>query len=222
MTTLSETLLAHRPVRSILCLNGDLPPAAFFARDLPLIAADGAANRLYAAGLLPDLVIGDLDSIQDPVRDQCPLLLNKDQSTTDFEKCLDYLQENHLLPALIVGTQGGSLDHTLNNISLFLATDSLLYAPPLVGFGLSAGKEILTLPADTKISLLGFPEATLSTEGLRWELHQQRLTFPGKNSCFNRTVQDPVKIEVLAGRVLVLVYSEKIRDAGSAHPAPAN
>ena len=50
--------------KSILCLDGELPSAAFFFFfTLPIIAADGAANTLMQMGVLPQIVIGDLDSI---------------------------------------------------------------------------------------------------------------------------------------------------------------
>ena len=50
--------------KSVLCLNGDLPKASFFREmDLPIIAADGAANYLIKNDILPEVIIGDLDSI---------------------------------------------------------------------------------------------------------------------------------------------------------------
>ncbi len=45
--------------RSILCLDGALPDAAFFKLNLPIIAADGAANQLMQMGYRARMVIGD-------------------------------------------------------------------------------------------------------------------------------------------------------------------
>lgn len=64
-------VINFKDYRSILCLNGDLPDPSFFhKRKLPVIAADGAANVLCNLGVFPDLITGDLDSIQ-------PALLEK-------------------------------------------------------------------------------------------------------------------------------------------------
>ena len=53
------------PFDAVICLNGDLPDTAVFEQlaDRPLIAADGAANLLVAAGIGPEFVVGDLDSV---------------------------------------------------------------------------------------------------------------------------------------------------------------
>lgn len=216
MTAPLKQLTEAAGCRSILCLNGELPDAGFFAATkLPLVAADGAANILYDAGLMPDMIIGDLDSVTETVRSHADVLHCPDQSSCDFEKCLVYLQEQNLLPALITGISGGYLDHILNNVSIFTRTESLFYAPPLTGFVMPPSSKSLALPPDTKISLLGLPEAMVSTGGLKWELKNTRLSFGGKNSCFNRTQCGRVHIAVTEGRLLVLIYLTEISDAAS-------
>jgi len=215
MTSMLNNLINQGHYQSILCLNGDLPEPAFFTRNLPIIAADGAANLLQDAGITPDLILGDLDSLRKPWRHPDRIMASPDQNRSDFEKCLLYLETNQLLPTLIVGLSGGYLDHVLNNVNIFLQTGSLFYAPPIAGFTLPPGTKSLSLPFDTKISLMGFPAAAVKTTGLKWELTDDTpLSFPGKNSCFNRTEAPTVQINVSKGRLLVLVYLEKIFDAG--------
>lgn len=219
----ADPVFPGRLYRSILCLNGTLPDAAFFAffaDGLPVIAADGAALSLQALGICPDWVIGDFDSGGETVhgknRIHCP-----DQNSCDFEKCLVFMRENSLLPAVITGVQGGSLDHVLNNISIFLQSDCMLYAPPVTGHVLKSGKYFFSKPVNTKLSLLGFPESCVSSDGLKWELHQYKLAFPGKNSCFNRNIQETVHLEVHSGRVLLLVYQQPVWDKGVADRDPS-
>lgn len=202
--------------RSILCLNGTLPERTFFQDlNLPLIAADGAANSLHQLGLSPKLIIGDLDSVSTMVREQNKVLHYSDQSTSDYQKSLCYLKENDLLPAVVVGINGGHLDHILNNINIFLETDSVLYAPPLIGYALTANKERkFLLPLNTKISVMGMPSATVSSTGLKWELKHAKLAFPGTNSCFNRSKNTTVHLKIHQGSVLILIYMEPAIDAG--------
>lgn len=216
MTTVLKQLTDAAHCHSVLCLNGDLPDAAFFQQlALPVIAADGAANALYAAGIQPDIIIGDLDSVSDAIRCQSAILYRPDQESSDFEKCVVYLQEKNLLPTLITGINGGYLDHVLNNVNIFLRTNSIFYAPPLTGFVIHTGLKELTLPVDTKISLLGLPEATLSTDGLKWEMTHARLHFGGRSGCFNRTRSEKIRIHVTHGQLLVMIYLNHIHDAGS-------
>jgi thiamine pyrophosphokinase len=202
--------------KSILCLNGDLPHQDFFKLNLPIIAADGAINRLTEMQIKPSIVIGDLDSAEPELLELNQILHLPSQESSDYQKCLQYLSDQKLLPAIVTGINGGHLDHILNNINIFLDTDSLLYAPPVTGFCVRANHHInVTTQHDTKISLIGIPHAIVSTSGLKWELNTQTLTFPGKNSCFNRTQHDSIQIHVHQGQLLVLVYQSKMQDAGS-------
>ena len=202
-------MIDYNNYKSILCLNGDLPTASFFNRGLPVIAADGAANTLMKMGVTPQLVIGDLDSLEPQYASQLNLQLHYDQNLCDFQKALLYLKEKQFLPAIVLGINGGYLDHVLNNINIFLGTDCVLYAPPFCGYILRANeKKSLRLPLNTKISLMGIPSAEISTKGLKWELTDYHMSFPGYNSCFNRTIQDEIHLDVHNGVALVLIYSE--------------
>lgn len=196
--------------RSVLCLNGILPNKSFFnSHTLPIIAADGAANNLIKMGVTPSLVIGDLDSLEPSLRDSLAVLYHYDQNLCDFEKCLLYLEEHKLLPSIVVGMNGGHIDHILNNINLFVNTNNVFYAPPVIGFTMNEHEEKkILLPNDTKLSILGIPGAEISSEGLRWELKNYTLTFPGKTSCFNRSIQPEVYLNVHKGTVLVLIYRD--------------
>jgi thiamine pyrophosphokinase len=203
--------------RSILCLNGDLPESTFFTqKNLPIIAADGAANSLIERAIHPALIIGDLDSVRPEVLEHHAFLNVPDQESTDYQKGMRYLKDNDLLPAIIVGINGGHLDHILNNINIFIGTNCLLYAPPIKGFVIKAPSRVnLLLPMQTKISLMGIPKATLSSKGLKWELNYSKLSFPGNTSCFNRTQLSEIALEVHQGAVLVLIYEQRINDAGT-------
>lgn len=195
--------------KSILCLNGDLPEKEFFSGKLPIVAADGAANTLMEMGIEPEMVIGDLDSINPDYLKILKSHHHYDQDLCDYQKSIFYMKKNDLLPAIIVGVNGGYLDHILNNINLFLTGDNVLYAPPLTGFCMKQGDEKkLTLPTNTKISLLGIPEAVVNSTGLKWELSNYHCAFPGRNSCFNRTVAEGVSVNVKSGKILVLIYNQ--------------
>lgn len=209
-------LIQFNGYRSILCLNGILPDASFFKTlNLPIIAADGATNSLLKQAIQPQLILGDLDSVQAELLEKYPFLYLGDQEFNDYQKAMSYLAEKNLLPAIVVGINGGYLDHILNNINIFVENDCLLYAPPIRGFALRAGEKInLTLPPQTKISLIAVSKACVSSAGLKWELHSSHLSFPGKTSCFNRTVTPEIGLEIHEGCLLVLVYEHVIEDAG--------
>ncbi|WP_158541661.1 thiamine diphosphokinase [Pelagibacterium lacus] len=77
-----------------------------------LVGADIGGEVLLDAGLAPDAVIGDMDSVADPGRfpAQTEVIALAEQDTTDFEKCL-YSTQAPI--TLAIGMTGGRLDHTL-------------------------------------------------------------------------------------------------------------
>jgi len=193
--------------RSLLVLDGALPDRSFFKINLPIIAADGAMNTLCHLDIIPTAVVGDLDSVNIDYLHKTKVIYEPDQNSCDFEKALEYLARENLLPTIIVGMSGGYIDHILNNINVFLKKGSIFYAPPIVGHIINAGESrVFALPMHTKISFIAFPEAIISTQGLKWELEHYKMSFPGRNSSFNRTYTNSIVIEVHTGLTLVMIY----------------
>jgi thiamine pyrophosphokinase len=77
-----------------------------------LVGADGGGDVIRAAGLLPEAIIGDFDSLADPEAwdSRTRLLHLAEQETTDFEKAL-YSTSAPVTIAL--GMTGKRFDHTL-------------------------------------------------------------------------------------------------------------
>lgn len=211
---LKQEIASQNSYRSVIVLNGQIPDIEFFkSQNLPIIAVDGAASKLVAMGLKPDLVIGDLDSIEPHLINQLNTLHIHDQSYCDFHKTIKHLESINLMPAVITGMEGGMIDHILQNINIFINTHSLFYAHPIIGYILHPGEaKRFTLPVYTKISLFGMP-ATVTTKGLKWELTKHKLTFPGMNSSFNRNSDEQVFIKVHKGCCLAMIYLAKENDA---------
>ncbi len=81
-------------------------------KDLPLVAADGGANALADHGMTPDVIIGDLDSVDATTRKEnhARLMEITEQHSTDFEKAL-YATDAPLY--LAFGFLGRRVDHSL-------------------------------------------------------------------------------------------------------------
>lgn len=98
------------------------------------ICADGGSNRLYNfdKNLKPNYVKGDLDSIEENVRDHysglgVEICLDKDQDSTDLGKCLKLVKElegngdrKEAVSVLIHGGIGGRLDQTFHTLHTLL------------------------------------------------------------------------------------------------------
>ncbi len=205
---------SNHPYKSILALNGDLPSKSFFNSALPLIAADGAINKLAKLGLQPDVVVGDLDSADPTLLIHPEVIYRPDQNSCDFEKSLTYLKDKNLLPTIIVGMSGGMVDHILQNMNLFLNIRCVFYAPPIVAYSLLENeRKSFTLPLRSKISIIGM-SARISSSGLKWELDNYSMNFPGSNSSFNRSVKKEITITLHKGQAIVMLYLEEAKDSG--------
>ena len=195
--------------KSILCLNGDLPEKAFFESfsHLPIIAADGAANKLNKIGVNFLVAIGDMDSINPDL--QVQKIYHADQNLCDFEKALNYLESLNFLPSIILGMNGGEFDHVLNNTSVFMMNkyENIFYAAPLYGVKLNKDLNNIHLPVNTKVSIIGMPNAVITTQGLKWNLHKHQLSFPGFNSCLNISTSNNLQVQLFDGDAIFMAHS---------------
>lgn len=84
-----------------------------------IVALDGAYDRLAQLQVTPDVVIGDLDSLQSTQPTlHTEFLKDENQENTDLEKAIDFLLAQGKTDINIVWSTGKRLDHTLNNIAI--------------------------------------------------------------------------------------------------------
>ncbi|WP_225536859.1 thiamine diphosphokinase [Wolbachia endosymbiont of Mansonella ozzardi] len=142
-----------------------MPDSSFFQRDVPIIGVDGRTNRIgfHQIGVQPDLVMGDLDSVNPSLRASLNTICLPDQDYCDFSKAIARLKIMKLLTLIITGITGGAIDYILQNINIFLSTGSIFYtsAPSMVDYTLEKSITYFSLPKNTKISLLGIPRAQI-------------------------------------------------------------
>mmetsp|Transcript_41237 Transcript_41237/g.113740 ORF Transcript_41237/g.113740 Transcript_41237/m.113740 type:complete len:247 (+) Transcript_41237:124-864(+) len=169
------------------------------------ICADGGANRLAQAGedLVPDMIIGDLDSASPEVLDSFRARgvevrdLSEDQDTTDLEKAFQASRAAGCSKFVIAGQHAGvegRLDHTFGIANTLHEHKDM----PIVVIGddsclwlLSPGEHNLPVPhaADVPhcgLVPLGAPCEAISTRGLRWNMDGARMEFGGLVSTSNR------------------------------------
>ncbi|MEQ9637048.1 MAG: thiamine diphosphokinase [Devosia marina] len=89
------------------------------ARDVALIGADGGGNAIGAAGLVPEAILGDLDSLEDRAawEKRTRVIHIPEQITTDFQKAL---YSTSAPVTLALGMTGKRLDHTLAALGALL------------------------------------------------------------------------------------------------------
>lgn len=94
-----------------------------FPLDGTIIAADGGANFLLKHNIVPDVLIGDFDSISESslreLRTRSEVVqFPKEKDETDSELSLDYCADEHYDFVTMVNAVNGRLEHSLANIFL--------------------------------------------------------------------------------------------------------
>ena len=100
-------------------LNGQMPTDYAIINQITnsdyIIAVDGSANKLFDLEIIPDVIIGDLDSLQNIKNKNIELVKTPNQNKTDFRKTLEWCIEKNILNISIFGISGESEDHFLGN-----------------------------------------------------------------------------------------------------------
>lgn len=220
----------HPDLHAILVGDGDVPARAALDAAWPgwdadaglVVAADGGATRALAAGLLPDLVVGDADSLGpaglEAVREAgIPVELAavaKDES--DLELAVLAAVARGATRLTILGALGGPrFDHALANAWL-------LAHPALVGQAtvlLDAAIRVRLLDASVSpasavlrgrlgdlVSLFPFgaDAAGVVTAGLSFPLRDEPLWFGPARGLSNVRADPEARVSLRAGRLLIV------------------
>lgn len=171
-----------------------------------LVAADGGADTALAAGLMPDAVIGDMDSISPQTRsriDQDRLHHIAEQDSTDFAKCLQRVRAPLILA---LGFAGGRLDHQLaacTTLVNFPGQTVLLIGEQDICFLCPAALAI-DLPLGTRFSLYPMGPVEGQSTGLKYPIDGLTLS-PNTRVGTSNEVTGPVQLQFARREMLVLV-----------------
>lgn len=177
-----------------------------------IICADGGANSAKKIGIIPNFIIGDLDSISlstlNYFKNKSTIIQIKRQNDTDVEKCLKFAIKKGFKEAILLGVTGDRLDHTIcnlgivikffNRIKILLAAESSFLTPinKMTTFKSKIGETI---------SIYGFDKKTkITSSGLKYKLHNTMLPFGIKESTSNVTVSNIVELNVKGGIVFII------------------
>ena len=215
-------------VENTLLLIGGGPVDALLMKRLaagrPLVAADSGANTALRSGLVPDLVLGDLDSIGeiDTVRRQSRVVHLPDQNSTDLEKSLARVDA----PAIIgLGFLGARFDHSLAALHALSACTKLREIMLIGDHDLVLrvrGDFRSTLPAGLRLSVWPLARQKFRrSAGLRYPLDGLVMKAGSQVGTSNETTASQVVIEAFHGPgYLVIMPIETIDILLASWPPP--
>ncbi len=187
-----------------------------------LIAADGGGNALFAAGLTPDLVIGDLDSLAPEAAKAFAaagatiLRYPIEKNETDLELALLAATARCADPIDVLGAIGGRWDQGLSNVALLALPELEGRRVRLLDVDqeayLARGETQIAGAVGDTISLLpiGGPARGITTRGLYYALEEDELRFERSRGISNVIVQTPAAVLVREGMLLVVRVSKGV------------
>ena len=175
------------------------------AKNALVIAADAGADRLLKFNIVPDWVIGDLDSVSDKAITKLEewTITNKDIQKTDLEKAVEYAFEKGVKEVVIVGWDGGRIDHTLAALGLAFNPKIKLIDDEFTVHCVN-GEKSIEGEENTLFSLIAMPEARVSVTGARWNLDHEKLNMGGRGIHNEIGPSGEVTIECHSGNLLLI------------------
>jgi len=147
-----------------------------------LICCDGAADKLVGFGMSPHVIIGDMDSVSDDVKELYASIMipSDDQESNDLTKAVHYCIEKGYPSVSILGATGLREDHTLGNISLLMEYYPRIEVQIISDFGMfylvRSGEEVNSFPGE-RISLFSIDNSIrVSSSGLLYPLKDLQLS----------------------------------------------
>lgn len=177
-----------------------------------LICADGGANTAKKMNLLPDYIIGDLDSISATTlahyQGRTKIIKINRQNDTDTEKCIKFAVKKRFYDIILTGVTGDRLDHTFCNIGIVLKFYNSAYLKIIAENSLlapySGVVSIRTIPGET-FSLYGLDKRTkIKSEGLYYSLNNISLPFGEQESTSNIASGAEVRLKITGGIIYVI------------------
>jgi thiamine pyrophosphokinase len=183
-----------------------------------LVAADRGGSYLAELSILPDTLIGDFDSLSEPIlrqMSQAGVVLKSYPAAkdyTDLELALDYALENGATAIRIIGGLGGRIDHSLGNIGLLLRALERGVEAHLIDIAtdivLTAGVITIKRKPGWAVSLipLSLSVTGVTTTGLAYGLEQAELRLQSTRGIHNEFMAETATVEISGGILMVICF----------------
>lgn len=213
--------------RCVIIANGDIRDyewhKSLIKEDDFIVCADGGTRHAVAMEIIPDIVLGDFDSLSQEVKS---LLLEtgcqftefpEEKDMTDTELALKCCLGKNPAEIVLLGSLGSRYDHGLANIFLLAQVPShtlvkvvneqneIMILKDKVYFHGSPGDIVSIIPFSPE--LIG-----VSTRGLKYILRNETLRLGTSRSISNEMVGEEAMVEIKEGLALVIRAWDRPRD----------
>lgn len=211
----------------VIISGGRLGDMEFFRRkldqtgDFLMICCDGGARHLVKTGRVPDVLIGDMDSLLPeqlgPYEQQGVKMIRypAGKDFTDTALAMDYALELKPQRIQIWGALGGRIDHALANLFLLIRGKEAGVATCLLDeYGetfVPAEDAVFENAEGCVVSLLALSSRVegITLEGFAYPMEEGTLELSESRGVSNIIASKRARIHVRSGHLLVIRYWQK-------------
>mgnify|MGYP001471310770 FL=1 len=180
-----------------------------------IVAVDSGAEHAYKLFLKPDLIIGDLDSIDEKTikraeKDSIQILkYETNKNETDFELALKHVLDQSIKDITIIGGEYGEIDHLFSVLTVIISYQN----DELISW--IHGNQSIIIPNSKKIkignnvkfSILPFTDLkNLNISGAQWNLENENIKFGKSFTLRNISIDKNIEVSVDDGK-FCLIYN---------------
>lgn len=204
-------------MHAVIVANGELQPALHLTQiwqqaDLRIAADGGARHARLFLERAPDIVIGDLDSLDDETRAwldhyQAECIRHprtKDQ--TDLELALELAQARGATNVTILGAFGGRVDQWIANVLLLTRAPEVKVVDAAGELWVASGYARIEGHSGDTVSLIPLDERVegMVTEGLEYPLRQEALMRGSTRGISNVMLAERATVHWKKGLLLIV------------------
>ena len=178
-----------------------------------VVALDGAANRLIENNVIPDALLGDLDSVSKAVLEQCKasdvaVVHAPDQHRSDISKGLEWVHKTYPDSEIdVVGVEIGRYDHHLAAYSALFecSSDATILLDGWHARRVPRSTTSISTNPNATISLIPFGTVTgVTIEGCEFSVQNETLTT-GTRGISNKVIGSSITVRIDSGDLLLLI-----------------
>jgi thiamine pyrophosphokinase len=214
----SALLIANGQIENPVLLMELLTNLYNFNNEFLIVSVDGALKNCFYLKLVPDIVIGDMDSICENdikiLKTSKPKALfiksscEKDESDTQL--AMEFLVKNNIKNIILVGALGKRMDHSFANL-LNISSEKLEYTEIKIidesyEFSVLRQSTEITGTIGNTLSIFSLTPETyfIDTDGLKYKLHEEILLFCPIRGLSNIIEKEKVRLDFKDGVLLLM------------------
>ena len=207
----------------VIFLNGEYRYSQEFmdrliSKDVICFCADGGANFAFRYGKVPEMIIGDLDSIEKRVLEYYKsknVLIKKfpkDKDFTDFELILKEINKisenkNFVEKIFVVGGLGKRIDMTLNNLFIMEKYKNLVFLQENEEIFYAEKSFVLKNKKECEFSIIPISEKVekLTLKGFKFETDKIDVKRESSRLVSNVILENEASVEFENGKLIIIL-----------------